>query len=85
MCYLLGARTLIVTSVNTLKNKATAKLFFVVKLEELVNLYQFLYHVTLVVIFQVKSWSDSTFCCFIHWELESTLLKNYPAVYLVII
>ena len=52
--------------------------------QELVNLYQFLYHVT-PVIFQVKSWSDSTFCCFVHWELVSTLLKIYPAFYLVII
>ena len=29
--------------------------------QELVNFYQFLYHVTPVVIFQVKSWSDLTF------------------------
>ena len=38
-----------------------------------------------VFIFQVKSWSDSTFCCFVHWELVSTLLKDNPAFYLVII
>ena len=52
---------------------------------ELGNLYQFLYHVTSVFIFQVNSWSDSTFCCFVHWELVSTLLKDNPAFYLVII
>ena len=38
-----------------------------------------------VFIFQVKSWSDSTFCCFVHWKLVATLLKNNPAFYLVII
>ena len=53
--------------------------------QELVNLSQFLYHVSPVVIFQVKSWSDSTFCCSAHWELASTLLTNNPVVYLVII
>ena len=52
--------------------------------EELVNLYQFLYHVTSVGIFQVKSWFDSTFCCFVHRQLVSTLLKSNPAFYLVI-
>ena len=25
------------------------------------------------------------FCCFVHWELVSTLLKDNPAIYLVII
>ena len=49
---------------------------------ELTNFYQFLYHVIPVVIFQVKSWFDSTFYCFVHWELVSTLLKNNPAFYL---
>ena len=49
--------------------------------QELVNFYQFLYHVTPVVIFQVKSWSESTFYCFVHWELVSTLLKDNPAFY----
>ena len=53
--------------------------------QELVNFYQFLYHVTPVVIFQVKSWSESTFYCFVDWELLSTLLINNPAFYLVII
>ena len=53
--------------------------------QELANFYQFLYHVSPVFIFQVKSWSDSTFCCLVHWELVSTLLKNNPAFYLVII
>ena len=51
---------------------------------ELANL-SILYHVTYVVIFQVKSWSYSTFCCFVHRELVSTLLKNNPAFYLAII
>ena len=53
--------------------------------QELANFYQFLYHVTPVFIFQVKSWSDSTFCCFVHWEILSTLLKDNPALYLVIV
>ena len=44
--------------------------------QELAILYQFLYHVTSVFIFQVKSWSDSTFCSFVHWELVLTLLKK---------
>ena len=52
--------------------------------QKLVNFYQFLYHVTPVVIFQVKSWPESTFYCFVDWELVSTLLKNNPAFYLVI-
>ena len=30
--------------------------------QKLANIYQFLYHVTPVVTYQVKSWSDSTFC-----------------------
>ena len=51
--------------------------------QELVNFYQFLYHVTPVFIFQVKSWSDSTLWCFVHWELVSVLLKDNPAFYLV--
>ena len=53
--------------------------------QELPNFYQFLHHMTPVFVFQVKSWSDSTFCCFVHWELVSTLLKNIPAFYLAII
>ena len=44
-----------------------------------------LYHVTSVVIFQVKSSSYSTLCFFVHRELVSTLLKNNPAFYLAII
>ena len=52
--------------------------------QELGNLYQFLYHVTPVFIFQVKRRSDSTCCCFVHWELVQTLLKEKPAFYLVI-
>ena len=53
--------------------------------QEFINFYQFLHHVTLVVLFQLKSWSDSTFRCFVHWELVETLLKDNPAFYLVII
>ena len=53
--------------------------------QELANFYQFLYHVTPVFIFQVKSWSDSTFCCFVHSELVQTLLKDNSAFYLAII
>ena len=53
--------------------------------QELGNSYQFLCHVTPVFIFQVKIWSDSTFCCFVHWELVETLLKDNPAFYLAII
>ena len=52
--------------------------------QELTNFYQFLYHVTPVVIFQVKSWPYSTFYCFVHWDLVSTLLKNNQAFYLAI-
>ena len=52
---------------------------------KIINFYQFLYHMTHVVIFQVKNWSDSTFCCFVHWEIVPTLLKNNLAFYLVII
>ena len=43
--------------------------------QELSDLYEFLYHVTPVFIFQIKSWSDSTLCCSVHWDLVSTLLK----------
>ena len=43
--------------------------------QELANIYQFLYRVTPAVIFQVKSWSHLTFCCFVYWELVSILLK----------
>ena len=53
--------------------------------QKLVSFYQFLYHVTPVVILQVESWSDSTFHSFVHWELVATLLKDNPAFYLVII
>ena len=53
--------------------------------QELANFSQFLYQVTPVFIFQWKSWSDLTFCCFVHWELVSNLLKNNPAFYLAII
>ena len=49
--------------------------------QELCDLYQFLYQVTPVFIFQVKSWSDSTFCRFVS---DSTLLKGNPAFYLPI-
>ena len=49
-----------------------------------VNFYQFLYHVTSVDIFEVKSWPVSTFCFFVDWELVPTLLKNNAAFYLVI-
>ena len=50
--------------------------------QELGNFYQFLCHVTPVFIFQVKSWSDSTFCCFVHWELVETLWKDNLFIYL---
>ena len=53
--------------------------------QELTNFCQFLYHVTPVVIFQVKKWPYSTFYCFAHRKLVSTLLKNNLAFYLVII
>ena len=53
--------------------------------QELVNFYQFLYHVTPAVIFQVKSWPNSTFCCFVDWEVVPTPLKNNPAFHLTII
>ena len=53
--------------------------------QELVNYYQFLYHITPVVIFQTKIWPDSTFRFFVNWKLVSTLLENNPAFYLVII
>ena len=53
--------------------------------QELANFYQLLYHVTTFIIFQVKSWSDSTLCCFVHCVLVSTLLENNPDFYLVII
>ena len=53
--------------------------------QELANFYHFLYYVTPAVIFQLKSWSDSTFHCFVHWELVETLLKDNPTYYLVII
>ena len=49
------------------------------------DFYQFLYHMTSVVIFQVKSCTDSTLCCFVGWELVSTPWKKNPAFYLVII
>ena len=52
--------------------------------QELCDLYEFLYHVTPVFIFRVKSWSDSTLCCSVHWDLVSTLLKNNPTFYLTI-
>ena len=48
------------------------------------QLVSILDHVTPVVIFQVKSWPYSTFYCFVHWDLVSTLLKNNPAFYLAI-
>ena len=53
--------------------------------KELTNFYQLLYQVTPVVILLVKSWSDSTFHCFVYWELVATLLKDNPAFYLLIL
>ena len=41
--------------------------------QKLVNIYQFLYHVTLVVAFQVKSWSDWIFCW--SFKLSSFLIQ----------
>ena len=38
--------------------------------QELVSLYQFLHHVTSVVIIQVKSCTDSIFCCFCELEIN---------------
>ena len=52
--------------------------------QESTTFYQFLYHVTPVVIFQVKSWPYSIFYCFVHWDLVSTLLKNNQAFHLAI-
>ena len=43
------------------------------------------FHVTRVVIFEVKNWPESTFCFFVDWELVSPLLKNNATFYLVII
>ena len=45
----------------------------------------FFFHVTRVVIFEVKNWPESTFCFFVDWELVSPLLKNNATFYLVII
>ena len=50
----------------------------------LVNFCQFLYRVIPVVIFPTKRWPESTFRCFVDWKLFSTLLKNNPVFYLVI-
>ena len=44
--------------------------------EELVNLYQFLYHVTPVVVFQMKSWSDPVFCWFCRLEISFNSIKK---------
>ena len=48
--------------------------------QELTNFYQFLYHVTPTVIFQVKSWSDSTLSCLVHCDLVSTLFKKQSSL-----
>ena len=44
--------------------------------QELTNFYQFLYHVTPVVIFQVKSWPDPVFCWFCRLETSSNFVKK---------
>ena len=48
--------------------------------EELVSIYQFLCHVTPVVAFQVKSWSDWTFCWsfkFSSFLIQVLFFKNF--------
>ena len=42
--------------------------------QELMNLYQFLYHVIPVVIFQLKNWSDSAFTW--SFQVSSFLIKS---------
>ena len=44
--------------------------------EELTNFDQFLYHVTPVVIFPVKSWPDPVFCWFFRLEISLNSVKN---------
>ena len=41
------------------------------------NIYQFLYHATPAVIFQVKSWSDSTFCSSFKFSYIDAFFKNF--------
>ena len=53
--------------------------------QELTNFYQFLYHVTPVVIFQVISWPDPFRCWFCRLEFSSTSLKSNPAICLLIL
>ena len=38
--------------------------------EDITNLSQFWYHMTLVLIFQVRSWTDSIVCCFCGLEIN---------------
>ena len=45
--------------------------------QEYGNLYQFLYHVTLVVIFQVNSSPDSIFCWFCRLEISFNSSKKW--------
>ena len=53
--------------------------------QELINFYQFLYHVTPAVNFQVKSWPDSVFCRFCRLKFVSTRFKGNPAFCLLIL
>ena len=48
--------------------------------QELVNIYKFLFHVTPVVAFQVKNWSDGTFCWsfkFSRFLIQVLFFKNF--------
>ena len=44
--------------------------------QELINFYQFLYHVTLAVTFQVKSWPDPVFLWFFRLEISFNSVKK---------
>ena len=54
--------------------------------EELVSIYQFLCHVTPVVAFQVKSWSDWTFCWsfkFSSFLIQVLFFKNFRTLRMI--
>ena len=52
--------------------------------EDIANLYEFLYHVTTVVTFQVKSCPESFFSDFVDWKLVLILIKsNQPFCLLI--
>ena len=44
--------------------------------QEVLNIYQFLYHVKSVVICQVKSWPDPVFCWFCGLEISFNSVKK---------